>query len=127
MRLSLHYKFSVLMCGLLFGALGCTDPTASLTSVEPAAGGSVTLTWSAATANTNGTPIDGLAGYTIEYGPEASLLTRSVTIPNPADRVYTMQNLSPGVWYFAVRAFTSARVQGARSRVVRVKVKAGPR
>ena len=31
-------------------------------------GGSVTLSWHAPTTNTNGTPIDNIAGYMIEYG-----------------------------------------------------------
>ena len=123
MRLSLHHKFSVLTCGLLLGLMGCSTPTASVTSGEPGIGAPVALTWEAPTANTNGTPLDDVAGYVIEYGPDPSLLGRSVRIQNPTANTYTMQDLSPGVWYFAVHAFTSAGVQGARSRVVHTKVK----
>lgn len=123
MTLSVHHGISVLACGFLLGTAGCSNPAASLTATEPDAGGSVTLSWRAPTANTNGTPIDGLAGYMIEYGPDPSLLSRSVKIPNLTVNTYTMQNLSPGVWYFSVRAFTSAGIQGARSRVVRVNVR----
>ncbi len=123
MRPSLRDKFSALTCGLLLGVVGCSTPTAPAPSAEAGIGGRVTLTWNAPTANTNGTPLHDVAGYIIEYGPDSWLLVRSVRIPNPTANTYTMQDLTPGIWYFAVRAITSAGVQGARSRVVHIKVK----
>jgi hypothetical protein len=124
MRLSLYRRFCLRSCGVLLATVaGCSTTPASTTSAEHDAGRSITLRWRGPTTNTNGTPIDDLAGYMIEYGPDPSLLIRSIRIPSSTVNTYTMDNLSPGVWYFAVRAFTSAGVQGALSRVVRFTVK----
>jgi len=89
--------------------------------------GAVTLSWEAPTLNTNGTPLADLAGYTISYGTNPSLLTESVKINGPTATAYTFSNLTAGVWYFAVSGYTGAGTQGARSKVARATVKAARR
>jgi hypothetical protein len=86
-------------------------------AVTENATGSVTLDWAAPTENTNGTPLTNLAGYWIYYGSSANALTKSIQIANPGIVTYVISNLSPGTWYFAVTAYSSADVQSSESAV----------
>jgi hypothetical protein len=77
--------------------------------------GSATLSWTAPTQNTNGTPLTDLAGYTIYYGTSPSELTQTVQLANPSATSYVLSNLSAGTYYFAVAAYTSAATQSVES------------
>jgi hypothetical protein len=44
-------------------------------------------------------------------------MTKTVKIANPGILTYVLSNLSPGTWYFAVTAYTSANVQSNQSGV----------
>ncbi len=85
---------------------------------SPATTGSATLTWTAPATTITGAPLTTLSGYTIEYGTSAAALDRTVTISARSATHYTVQNLSAGTWYFAVRAVTSAGAESALSNVV---------
>ncbi len=65
----------------------------------------------------DGTPLTNLAGYLIYYGTSANAMTETVKIANPGILTYVLSNLSPGTWYFAVSAYTSADVQSGQSAV----------
>jgi hypothetical protein len=86
-------------------------------AVTDNATGSVTLSWTAPTENTNGTALTDLAGYWIYYGTSANALTKTLQISNPGLVTYVLSNLSPGTWYFAISAYTTANVQSAQSAV----------
>ena len=86
-------------------------------AVTANATGSVTLSWTAPTENTNGTALTDLAGYWIYYGTSANALTKSMQISNPGLVTYVLSNLSPGTWYFAISAYTTANVQSSQSAV----------
>jgi hypothetical protein len=73
------------------------------------------LTWSAPTANTNGTSVTPLLGYTVFYGPTATSLTQSVVITGPSTLSYEITGLSSGTWYFAVAANAANGTQSAQS------------
>jgi len=79
--------------------------------------GTVTLNWQAPTTNIDGTALNNIAGYAIHYGTSSARLTESATVDTPATH-YTLQNLSPGVWFFTVNAYTTSGVQGTPSAVV---------
>jgi hypothetical protein len=78
----------------------------------------VDVTWSAPTANTNGSALTNLAGYTIYYGTNPTSLEQSISIPNASATDYVMQGLPGGTWYFAVKAYTSAGLESSYSSVV---------
>jgi hypothetical protein len=80
--------------------------TITVSSTTTGAGtGSVTLSWTPPTTNTNGTsPVAALAGYHIYYGTSTGALTKSVAIINPAANSATITGLSTGTWYFAISA-----------------------
>ena len=77
--------------------------------------GSASLSWTAPTENTDGTPITGLAGYYVYYGTSANALTMSVTISDAAATSYVLSGLSPGTYYFAVVAYNAAGMDSPES------------
>jgi hypothetical protein len=90
------------------------DPTASA-----AAGGSLSATsagllWTAPTQNTDGTLLTDLAGFTIYYGTDLGAL-QSVQLADPGATSYVISNLSTGLYYFAVAAYTAAGIESVQS------------
>lgn len=76
------------------------------------------LTWTPPTQNTDGTPLTNLAGYRVNYGASAQQLVQAAQIANPAAVGHTISNLTPGTWYFGVRAYTSQGAESALSNIV---------
>lgn len=79
--------------------------------------GSATLSWTPPTQNTNGSSLSNLTGYQVRYGRSASDLTQTVTLDNPSLNRYVVENLSSGIWYFAVVAVNGAGVSSELSNV----------
>jgi hypothetical protein len=76
------------------------------------------VTWTAPTANTNGSALTDLAGYTIYYGTSPTALTKSVSVANAGATDQVVQGLTGGTWYFAVTAYTSGGLQSSYSTVI---------
>lgn len=79
--------------------------------------GSATLSWTPPTRNTDGSELTNLAGYRVSYGTSATALTSTIQIANPGVSSYTVSNLAPGTYYFAVRAYTSSGTESNNSNV----------
>jgi hypothetical protein len=79
--------------------------------------GAATLTWLPPTENTDGSPIDDLAGYRIRYGRLAGELTGLQSIPNPGITSAVVENLASGTWYFTVSAYNASGVESDYSNV----------
>jgi hypothetical protein len=94
-----------------------TSLAAFAISVVDVSNGGATLSWTPPTTNTDGTSLANLAGYRISYGTSSSALTQTVQIANPGVTNYTISNLSPGTYYFSVRAYTSNGTESANSNV----------
>jgi putative Ig domain-containing protein len=84
--------------------------------------GSVTLSWSPPSMNTDGTALTNLAGYRISYGASAGALTTTVNVPTAGVTSYTIDNLSQGTWYFAMKTYNSAGAESAATNVVSATV-----
>ena len=84
--------------------------------------GTATLDWTPPTENNDGSALTNLAGYTVYYGTSPDTLTESVKVSNPGLSAYTMSNLAPGTWYFAVTSYSSAGVESSRSGVISTKI-----
>ena len=84
----------------------------------PAAKASVEVSWSAPTANTNGSALTDLAGYRVYYGTSPGSLSQSVDVPTAGAIDYVVQGLKTGTWYFAVTAYTNTGLESTRSSVV---------
>ncbi len=120
----MRYVGRGLLCiGALAVTAACSTSALAPSATGASGSGTITLSWRAPTANTNGMPITNLAGYRIVYGRDPLMLTKSARVASPTATTYTLQNLAPGVWYFAVSAYNRAGIQGVRSRVVRARVR----
>ncbi len=86
-------------------------------AVVSTANGSVTLSWTAPTANTDDSPLTNLGGYRIEYGLDEDQLNQVATVNNPGVTTYRVENLAAGTWYFVVRAVTTSGVESGNSNV----------
>ena len=74
------------------------------------------------TANSDGSTLTDLAGYTVYYGTSPDSLTQSVKISNPGLTAYTVSNLTSGTWYFAVTSYSATGVESSRSGVISAKI-----
>ena len=92
-------------------------PTPDPTPAPPAVG-TATVPWIAPTLYTDGTPITNLAGFRIHYGLSATAMTQTVQVADPRATSHRIENLAPGTWYFAIRAYTSGGTESALSNVV---------
>lgn len=93
--------------------------TAPATASTPApTNRSVDVTWTAPTANTNGSALTNLAGYTIHYGTRVTALTKSVNVASAGATDYVVRGLAGGTWYFAVTAYTNTGLQSNYSSIV---------
>ena len=79
--------------------------------------GSATLSWTPPVQNTDGTGLTDLAGYRIYYGVSETSLEQSIQVANAGLTTYMIENLTPGTYYFAVRAYNSTGVESANSNV----------
>lgn len=96
------------------GIPGSPPPSGSTGSTTK----SVTLSWVAPTLNTDGTILNDLAGYYINYGTSATALSQTVTVTGATSTTYTVANLVPGTYYFSVTAYSSAGTESAPSPTV---------
>jgi hypothetical protein len=87
-------------------------------SVNQMSAGAAVLDWTAPTENTDGSALTDLAGYKVYYGTSASNLSESVKVANPGLTSYTISNLTPGKWYFAVTSISTGGVESAPSGIV---------
>jgi hypothetical protein len=80
--------------------------------------GSVTLSWSAPTARTDGSPLTNLAGYHIYYGRMSGTYDYSIKINNAGILTYVVDGLVAGDWYFAMDAYDTGNVASERSNEI---------
>jgi hypothetical protein len=92
-------------------------PAFSITVIEQLIGAAA-LSWEPPTTNTDGSALTTLAGYRIVYGVSTTQLTQTIQLANAGLSSYIVENLAPGTYYFAVRAYTSKGVESADSNVV---------
>lgn len=77
----------------------------SVTVTSTATTGSVTLSWSPPTRNTDGTPLTDLTGFRVYYGTAAGNYTEQVQLPSATLTSVVIEDLAPARWYFAVKAY----------------------
>lgn len=98
------------------GRASATLPGFAITVTDVSIG-NATLSWTPPTANTDGSTLTTLAGYRIHYGVSAGQLTQTIQVANAGVSTYVVPNLSPGTYYFAVRAYTIDGTESDNSNV----------
>jgi hypothetical protein len=84
-------------------------------SVQAIASGSARLTWVPPTTNSDGSPLTNLSGFKIYWGTSAGSYSSSVAIMSAGIATYTVENLTPNTYYFAVTALNSAGAESVLS------------
>src|SRR5690606_1220322 len=85
-------------------------------TVQGVANGTATLSWTAPTQRTDGSPLTNLAGFNIYWGTSQSSLSSKASV-GAGTTTYVVENLGAGTWYFAVTAFDSDNVESERSNL----------
>lgn len=93
MRLGLGVAVSV--CLLLFSSID-----------DAAFAGTATLSWTAPTTNTDGTPLTNLAGFKVYYGTSPGSYGAPINVGNVTS--YPVTGLGSGTYYFAVTAYDAS-------------------
>lgn len=65
----------------------------------------------------DGSPLTDLRGYEVVYGTSPSALDRVVDVPSPGILSVVIDDLDPGTWYFAARAYNARGVESSLSNV----------
>ncbi len=97
---------------------GATTSRSIVVNRESGQTGSATLSWTAPTLRTDGSPLTNLAGYTVFYGRMSGTYDYQIDINNPGILTYIVENLVSGEWYFALAAYDSQGLESDRSNEV---------
>ena len=127
--------------GRLHGVPGPTDVGASLAvrigvsdgrhrvwlppfdlTVRPVSHGSVLVTWEPPTENTDDSPLQDLAGFTIYGGTDPDSPAVMATVASGIT-AYRLSDLRAGVYYFSTTAVNAQGIESERSDVVTMLVR----
>ena len=109
--------YSNIVISVSDGTARAALPAFSIAVVD-VSNGAPTLTWTPPTTNTDGSTLTTLAGYRIAFGTSSAHLTQTIQLGNAGMSSYVVENLAPGTYYFAIRAYTSGGAESANSNVV---------
>lgn len=73
--------------------------------------GSMSLSWTAPTENTDGSALTDLAGYNLYYGKSSGQYDKTLRIDNPSVSTYLIDNLLPDTYYVAATSFNTSGVE----------------
>jgi len=90
-----------------------TAPSAPTLGSATPGNAAVTISLTAPTTHTDGTPLTNLAGFKVYFGRSSGSYTNTVDIGNSTS--YTVTNLSPGSYYFAVTAYDTTGLESGYS------------
>ncbi|MGQ0430459.1 MAG: putative Ig domain-containing protein [Gammaproteobacteria bacterium] len=99
------------------GTVEAALPAFSIT-VQQAANGSATLSWTAPTTRTDGSPLTNLAGYRLRYGNSQGNYPNTINVTNPGLTSYVVNNLASGTWYFVLAAYDSGGLESSNTNPV---------
>lgn len=80
--------------------------------------GSVTLSWTPPTENSDGSPLTDLAAYNIYYGSSRGAYPNRVRFPNPGIASVVVDNLTPNTYYFVATSENSLGIESPYSNEV---------
>jgi hypothetical protein len=87
----------------------------------------VTLGWDPPATDAAGGPLDDLAGYRLYFGTRSPLSAARDTFVEVAPGAeFTLEDLRPGTWYFAISAVDESGNESELSNEVRGELEAAP-
>ena len=86
---------------------GCGGGNGGATPAPADTAGTLQVSWDAPSENTDGSPLDDLAGYRIYYGTASGSYDRSVTVAGPTATGYALEHLPAGTYSAVVKAYAS--------------------
>lgn len=117
------FRFALVFAVLLGTFSGCDDQSSGQAASASAAMSSAQtvsaeLSWTAPSLNTDGTALTNLAGYRVYYGTEATALNSMVQIVGPSVTTCVLTDLSPGIYFFAIKSYNIDGTESDLSGVV---------
>ena len=106
-----------LFVGLLVGFLTGRSVTVD-SNLREAASGSAHFTWVAPTENVDGSPLEDLAGFTLQCWNQSGQLAFTQVINDPSATSYSADNLPTGVYHCAVAAINTQGLESSLSNMV---------
>ncbi len=94
-----------------------SDSLAFSITVNQVATGSVTLSWTPPTENTDGSTLTDLAGYRIYYGLSEGDYPNRIALNNPGLTRYVVENLTADTYYFVATSVNGTGVESDYSNV----------
>lgn len=91
-------------------------------NVSQVANGSATLTWTAPTLNSDGSPLTDLASYRIYYGFTEGNYPNAINVDNPGITSYVVENLPPNTYFFVTTSVNTNGMESAFSNVASATV-----
>jgi Putative Ig domain len=82
----------------------------------------VVLSWKAPTKNTDGTTLTNLSGYRVYYGKQSGQYSQTLSLPNASLTSVSIEDLTSGTWYFAVKALAKDGDESSFSGQVSKKI-----
>jgi hypothetical protein len=108
--------FSNIMISVSDGTSLASLPAFAI-AVLQMANGSATVSWTAPTANNDGSALTDLAGYRVAYGRSAASLDQSVSVNGVGLTTYRVEGLAVGEWFFAVYAVNTQGIESEGSNI----------
>lgn len=84
--------------------------------------GSVTLSWTAPTQNSDGSTLTDLVGYKIYYGTSEGIYPHKINIDTSGTTTYVVDNLAPDTYFFVATAVNSKGMESDFSAPARIAV-----
>ena len=100
-----------------------TLPAFAIDVVDTATG-TVRLSWTPPTENSDGTALTDLIAYKFYYGLSENDMTNVVRVDNPGISTYVIENLAPNTYYFTSTVVNSDEVESNFSNVASITVTA---
>jgi hypothetical protein len=77
--------------------------------------GTIQVSWTAPTLNTDGTSPADVSGYRVRYGVDAAQLTQSIDVSGAGANSAQINGLAPATYYVAIESLNAAGTAGSRS------------
>lgn len=95
-----------------------TASSGSSTGSSAPSGPGVALSWNVPTRTVDGETLQDLSGYRIHYGTNQNALVSSIEVQSSGSNNFSVQNLRPGTYYFAVRAVAANGAESELSNII---------